>query len=621
MRYEKKDIEKLLEREKNLLLLFSEDERISYSVDQEGEEFFFDAKSKQLSIPFSFFQEHGMDETKLLYHLYLELALYPSYRKEPEYYENRISYFTREEETMMLCFLQRIKECHVENDPAFQKENVKYAVDSEILAFLNEVDFYISTLIVERKAPLYANPKVKKQMGEMILEEDLMTENLKKNKSHKNLGRGLLIQEFFSLEDIETLKIQKDFSSYIGAESKIDFYQENYISLLSSSPQERDRFTRAFLFPLFLSLYQNDLMNSLFSETRKEVDWDKTDSKKKNPFSSSQQKSKMIHSLKEEKETRTQEMQQVLLEDKDFSSYGVEKEDAALFDHYQNAVSAQRKEMKNFWRRLLGSAYKEEKRKVSGLLKGQLDVPSLISSYPSFVEAQQKNNYRNLPIYSLREDVKVSKKLPQSIDIYFAIDDSGSMRGEKLLYAREALTIVLLSLDDFTKYLKENNARTHQKTKVQEKTYLFGTSHRTVLDFNDRGKEKMAHIMLSVTSLKGEGGYTDDAKLFSDIGKELQSKETLECHQKRRIRLLFIITDGASSFPSVSKKALEDLREKEMHISAIGIASKEDDQAKNVFQSLYGKDGVFLGKDIEKLPEQLLSLLKKRMKDIFQNQN
>lgn len=79
--------------------------------------------------------------------------------------------------------------------------------------------------------------------------------------------------------------------------------------------------------------------------------------------------------------------------------------------------------------------------------------------------------------------------------------------------------------------------------------------------------ERKSHIMLSVTSLKGEGGYTDDAALFNDIGKDLKENETLECHVNKRIRLLFIVTDGASSFPSAAKKALQTLKKRDAYLS------------------------------------------------------
>lgn len=617
MKYDKKTVEKILEREKDLLLLFSEDERISYTVDEEGEEFSFDNKTRQLSVPLAFFNEHGSDETRLLYHLYSELALYPSYRQDPEYYENRLSYFSYEKETMVKCLQRRVKECEVENDKAFQVENILRYVEGELLSFLSELDFYTAVLLVERKAPLYGNPQIKGEIGEMLLDEDFLTEEMKSNKKHLNVSKALLISEFFSLKDIETKEIRLDFSSPVLQETKYDFLKENLVSCLNSV-QSRDRLFRSFLFPLYLALYKEDKKHTLLSPTREENEWDNK-RKKKNPFSSPSSRKALLHQLAKEKEAQSQILEETIKGDNDFSSYGIRESDQALFEHYENLVEKERKEMRDFWKHLLGSAYKEEKRKVNGLTKGKLDVPSLIKAYPSFVEAEEKNNYRNLPIFSLRKDVRVEKRLPENIDIIFAIDNSGSMRGEKLLFAREALTIVLLSLEDFRQYLLENNLRTHNRTRVRERTVLFGTSHQNILLYDDLGKERKAHIMLSVTSLKGEGGYTDDAALFNDIGKDLKENETMECRVKKRIRLLFIVTDGASSFPSAAKKALQTLKEKEMHISAIGISSQEDKQAEDVFNNLYGKDGVFLGKDIEKLPRELLTLLKKRMKDIFQS--
>lgn len=55
--------------------------------------------------------------------------------------------------------------------------------------------------------------------------------------------------------------------------------------------------------------------------------------------------------------------------------------------------------MKDFWKKLIGSAKKEVSVEKNRQAKGKLNVNDLIYSYLKFVETEKKRNYKNLKIF------------------------------------------------------------------------------------------------------------------------------------------------------------------------------------------------------------------------------
>lgn len=71
-------------------------------------------------------------------------------------------------------------------------------------------------------------------------------------------------------------------------------------------------------------------------------------------------------------------------------NYGLNREEVDLFNYYANKTKAYREEMKDFWKKLIGSAKKEVSVEKNRQAKGKLNVNDLIYSYPEFVEAEKK---------------------------------------------------------------------------------------------------------------------------------------------------------------------------------------------------------------------------------------
>ena len=640
----------ILTRQERMLILFSGDMRLTYEVDRQGEQFVLLPKEQKVLVPLLFFQQIHADEDKLLWHLYQELALYPDWQRHPETYLSREESFRYETEELAGYFLKRVKAAGLTEDPAYQPQVVCVWISSGIIDLLEDVDRWAASLIVQEKAPVYRSEEGKKRIGEMLfwegafLPEDESGVDTASAGPHRFFGKMLLETEFFGDMHVEGAPSSTEADKTADAEASEDQLHKILWAPVMGQPrfqflreqlletyrrrggiQERDALVRTFLLPEFLRLWKCDIDHMKLERTKEEQSAEQKDRQSRRkasrkPFQSRQYVRRMLQQMVDEKKEEWQQAQRAQ-EGTDLAVFGVTAQDRQLFRHYEEKVRPQREEMKRFWRRLIGEASREVSVLVEGVPKGALDVPELIRQWPAFTEAQQKQNYRELSVFDTWELRKEIRVLPEVLDISFVIDNSGSMRSGKLQPAREALAIVLLSLQDFKRYLEASAARMHQPVKVRTETWLFGTDCKRVLSFDDMGRKAEADTILSVTRLLGDNGTTDDGKCLQQILDSLTRTEEMELQSGKRTHLIFEVTDGASSFPGAAKKAAEELQKKHVEIQAIEIGLKNDEQARNVFEYIFGEHGTFLGNDTARLPSALMDAVKRQMVTVLKGKS
>ena len=611
---QKKQVEKLLSSVSDLLLLFSGDGRLTYPVDETGEQFALDPKRRTVTVPLSFFTGLSFHETDLLFHLYTALALYPDYEKNPDGYLSRAQTFQREEEVLTGKFLQRARECGAEKDAAYQEDVVFAFMTNEILSFLEDCDLYASMLLVMEKAPVYKEPTVRKELAKILLLEDSLPKETDQTATHRDLAGLLVTREFWGEEEIENGRIREMFREEVLGKPRFLLLREELLAcMLRSAPvTARDAVIRTILLPCFMKLFFEDIDRMELSSTvsLREQEKERDEKRKKRGAQTKANYEEMLKDLDEEKRQRAVAAKELLTGKPNLSFFGVTPEDQRLFDHYEALVRPEREQMKAYWKKLLGDTSKEISVRIEGAPKGTLAVQSLIDQYPAFTEAQRRQNYRGLSIFHTWELKKISRVLPRYLDITFVMDSSGSMRGGKLAPARQALAIVLLSLEDFAVYLAENAARTQEVCEVRTEVWLFGTKAKKVLSFSDRGEKRKADRILSIARLDGSLGSTDDGACLMQAAKEETPQMIREQKAGKRIRMLFEVTDGASSFPGTAKKAVEELQRDQVLLQAIGIGDPKDTAARASFDYVFGDNGLFLGDDISRLPEALLSAVR-----------
>ena len=616
--------EEFMKKETRSLVTFTRDSNLNYISDANLKRFLLRPSKATLYIPLAEFLNRNLDSNEILWRIYKELALYPDWKSETKKYLNRGQDWQKEIDYMTSYILTRIREEKLENDPAYQVKPISSYVRKEILDLLYKIDKYTSYLRVLELCPIYRDKE--------SLEKKASQYSLSSPK-HRLLADSFIRRE---INDAGYVGI-KDFSrEKIFNKPFYDFIRYELIKQINRDEGilERDPFIRTFIYPLFEDLWKEEIDNMDFhkSEGQKEgqargessVFDDREDDDSKDDFEFNQEDiEEILNEFLEEKEESDVDIENVTGGNSDLRSYGVSKTDKELFIYYSNKMKKEREEMKKFWVKLVGGAKQEVNIKKDYQVKGKLDVDNLIDFYPDFVEAEQKGNYQNLPIFNRYILEPKANILPERIEISFIVDNSGSMSESKIESARKALAVTLLSLDDFNRYLNNSRSELNRKIEVLSETWFFGSNYYKIKEFNPK-EEKVkeeSDIIRSIVKLDGKDGVTDEAACLKEILDGISPRQEKELKTGKQVKLIFLITDGASSFPGASKKAIEDLILKNVEIYGFQIGkSNEADQ--KVFNFIWNDGhrenrGLLIGEEIGNLPKELLKTIKRNMSKIF----
>lgn len=607
--------EKMVAAHEELLELFSGDARLQYVCDAKAERFSIQPSELTVTVPVAFFQEAPFSEDRLLFHLYETLALYPDWRQDPELYLARPETFLPEAQELASCFLARVRELGLEDDAAYQPGTVFFHMQDEVGTFLAGCDRWQAMLAVRLKAPRYREKAVSADIAEMLLWEDTFPSSLHPKALASELVPSILQAEWFGKESLEEPGIVSALDAPAMGEEHLSFVREGLCRMLldGAGADERDRFTRTFLMPVWMELFEKDIAHQELSATVEEEaeGWPGHARKARHsPQMEQSARDAMLKTLKDQKQARSEAARRLIEGAADLTSFGVTKEDEELFSHYERRTRPARMRMRRFWQELIGKAAKEKSVPAAGTLTGKLDIQATIAAWPALVEAERSGSYRNLALFRSSELKRCTDELPSRLLVSFVVDNSGSMRSGKLGPAREALSVVLLSLEDFGHYLEALATQAHERIEVSSEVWLFGTHHRKVLSFEDRGRARRAQMVLSLAQLSGTDGSTDDGSCLEEVALSIAPAETRSIAQGRTVHLVFEVTDGASSFPGAAKKAVADLEAKGAEVHAIEIGLAGDEEARTVFSYVFGERGTFLGERTDRLPEALAEELR-----------
>lgn len=147
--------------------------------------------------------------------------------------------------------------------------------------------------------------------------------------------------------------------------------------------------------------------------------------------------------------------------------------------------------------------------------------------------------------------------------------------------------------------------------------------HVKVKSFEDTKDLEASKIISSITRIDGTYGTTDDASCLREIYNNISPDQKIQIKNKKSYKIIFIITDGASTFPGATKDILKKLIQADVEIYAIQIGKIGEIDTKT-FNYIYNDNfkyshGIILGEDIEKLTGELLNLVKMNLKSIFKD--
>ena len=634
----KKHLEEFLQKEQRSLVTFTGDSSLIYIPNPKLERFILDPSKGVLYLPLQSFLDENLYENQIMWHIYYELALYHDWKRQTKRYLSRKKDWQKENDRMTIYILARIKKEGLEKDQAYQPKIISNYVSKEILDLLYLMDKQVSFLRVLQMCPIYRDEENFEKIVLYMKKTGKTIEPILKMPRHRAFANSFLIVELYKIEPKIEGCAQNPFDRKIFNQPFFDFIHYQLVRQINNDQGivERDSFVRSFIFPVFEQLWKEEIDGMIFYKSKGQQ---KEKLKgNKNPFeqsevdevpdsleSTQEEEKRILEEMLDKKDQISVSVKNTMEGKVDLTPYGISQTDQQLFQFYSNKMKLEREQMRQFWEKLIGDAKKEINVKKDGQIKGKLDIDNFIDYYPDFVEAEKKGNYKNLPIFNRYLLEPQTDILPERIEISFVIDNSGSMNESKIEAARKALAVTLLSIDDFNRYLKSNGEQLNQKVEVLSETWFFGSKYYNVKEFNDkreREKEK-SDIIRSIVKLDATDGATDDASCLREISNSITSIQESELKKGKQIKIVFEITDGASSFPGVAKEAVQELISKNVEIYAFQIGKNSETNEK-IFNFVWNEGykqprGVMIGEQVEKLPKELLKAVGKNMKSIFNN--
>lgn len=618
------NLKKFLERHKQSLATFTRDQSLRYIGSKSLEKFSLKASEAILYLPLATFVEDDLNNNEILWHIYNELALYPDWKQNAKYYLDREITWKKEIEEITYIISKKTKEL-LDDDNKIDIKTIREYVKSEILDFLFEMDKYTAFLRVLESCPVYRDEEEREKII-TYMRDNLDPEEMFSSLSHIAFSKSFLIWNIYNKNENLVYEIEEKYGTKIFSQSIYEFLTKELIKEINKDEgiRKRDPLIKSFIYPRFKKYWLEEINSMGTSESSKE------EGKR---FFEESQKEKTSNKMESTRKDVEETLEEILnlennnmksigeFDNKDLESYGISLKDIELFNFYLDKTKKQRKEMGDFWRKLIGSAKKEVNVKRNRQARGKLNVNDLIYNYPDFVEAEQKGNYKDLKIFDKNFLESQNKLLPEKIEISFLIDNSGSMNKEKIEATRKTLAATLLSIKDFNNYLQAEAKKTNQKIEVLTETWFFGKNHYKIKDFKDKKDLEKSKIIYSLVKVDASDGTTDDAACLRELYKDIDDEKKRRIKSKKEYKIIFEITDGASTFPGSTKDIVKDIIEEGIEIYAIQIGkiSNMDTKTFNYIwnDSFKYKHGIILGEDIQELTKELLKLVKKNLESIF----
>lgn len=612
-----------LQRHIQSLTTFTREPGLRYVPSKSLEKFLLKAKENVFYLPLSTFLDSNLDNNEILWHIYNELALYPDWKENANFYLDREMRWQAEIDEITYYIYEKINEILSKDndiDIIFVREYVK----REILDFLFQMDRYFAFLRVLETSPLYRDQEEKGKILQYMkkrADKDLLSSSL----THHGFAKSFLLWSVYKDDENFKKLIEEKYHIKILNESIYEFLNREFIRQINENQGiiSRDPLIKAFIYPSFRKywLEEVDSMQAkdsseegekFFEESQNEDTRDKLESSRKEVEDS-------LKEILDQENTNATSLEDSTY--KKMESYGISSEEVDLYNYYLNKTKAQRDAMKDFWRKLIGSAKKEVNVEKNRQAKGKINVNDLINSYPDFIEAEQKGNYKELKVFDKNFLESKNKLLPEKIEISFLIDNSGSMDEEKIDATRKTLAVILLSIRDFNLYLQAQAQKTNQKIELLTETWFFGHDYYKIKKFEDTKDLEESQIISSITRISGNDGTTDDASCLKEIHNNISPEQKIRIKNKKEYKIIFEITDGASTFPGATKDIVKNLIETDVEIFAIQIGqiSKIDTKTFNYIWNDNFKypHGLILADNIEKLTDELLNIVKRNLESIF----
>ena len=349
-----------LERYSQSLTTFTREPGLRYLASPNLEKFVLKPRENILYLPLSTFLASDLDNNEILWHIYYELALYPDWLKNTSYYLARSKTWKSEIDEVGYYIYKKVNQILPDNN--IEMNFIRQYVKNEILDFLFQMDKYYSYLRVMETCPMYRDQEEKIKIIEYIKTRN-DREEITSALSHHFFAKSFLLRDIYRDDESLTNKLEEKFDIKVFSEPIYVFLKKEFLKEINRDDgiTSRDPLIKAFIYPSFKKywLEEVDSMEAkdsgddgrkFFEESQKEESEDKLESTRKDVETSLEE----IIDQESSKASSNKDSNSFKVE-----NYDISREEVDLFNYYANKTNAQREEMKNFWKKLIGSAKKE----------------------------------------------------------------------------------------------------------------------------------------------------------------------------------------------------------------------------------------------------------------------
>lgn len=287
--------------------------------------------------------------------------------------------------------------------------------------------------------------------------------------------------------------------------------------------------------------------------------------------------------------------------------HGVSPEDVIGYRNEYQEIAPLIKELREVFKKIISRRLKERMRFSPQLEKEgeEIEEGSLAEAYVESKAGGEVRAFRDVE-RKKREEVGYGM-----LDMTLANDLSGSMEGTKLVMDRKSKLLFMESLADFQKEIEEAEFENGVSLglEIRTETRAFG-------DFGDAELKKLGPRLdekerISVwKKLHQAGGGTPDYLSLEEVLKSINTDYEKELRDKKRRKVVVVLSDGESQDSSRVQRALKDLRDKGVIVFALGMT--ESGQA---VKDTYSPDAEVIT-DINKLPEAVQKIILKHTEDL-----
>lgn len=646
---DKKLAKQFIRRHGRLFSVFARDSSLNFVPNPNAETFSFHPKEFKIEAPVSWFANPEYTENELQFANYHELAHFMDMRKNPDAYLENFKQMEKDAESLT----QKYHASH----PDTQLESVKRFYYDELHGLYNVMDdIYVNNVVLDHnhffdtgdgkaavvslyrdklgfgKADLTGLPLHHQMIYSLLRDEmigdvegkSIVDERVQIVLNKKKLGkrrildlidtdlkpiRGALVDPAKRYNIIRTL-IQPEFLALLEASLNDQEHKQN-----QNQNQEQD---------------QNQEQNQEIEASDFDPFGDKDNLRKDRDLldkgdNARQITESILESFKEADkiDKMSREERDKYLADKAIKEFddahGITETQRKESERIEKNIKSARKEMRKFWRGLIGKSIEYRQAIIHRQKRGRLNIPEYSRQYPQVIESEQTGNLRELEVYDRLGLEREIVDQPEQIDVSLLVDCSGSMDKQKIQAAKEAAALLMWSIKDFNDELEIANSKLRANTEV----ITFGSDFKTEkpFNYNKSASDNDADIIKSISTIDNNRGGTDDESPLVAIGSTITSEDKVRLQNKKLKKIIIEITDGSPDNPNATSTQVRKLAKEGVLMIGFQVGEVREGE-RQIFDAIWsnGDDnikGIRIGRNVSELPMRLIQALSDSLNDIL----